>query len=71
MNEQGFAKVPGMHEYGLEILDIDILECVAFPWQLRHGFKIIDSSLISEAAVQSPCERIQNRRKLEILRNKI
>jgi len=44
LNEQGFAKVPGMHEYGLEILDIDILESVAFPWQLRHGFQIIDLS---------------------------
>ena len=42
LNEQGFAKVPGMHEYGLEILDIDILESVSFPWQLRHGFQIID-----------------------------
>ena len=35
INEQGFAKVPGMQEYGIEVLDIDILDCISFPWQLR------------------------------------
>ena len=36
MNEKGFAKVPGMQEYGVELVDIDILECLTFPWQLRY-----------------------------------
>ena len=35
LNEKGFAKVPGMQEYAVELVDVDILECLTFPWQLR------------------------------------
>ena len=37
LNEQGFAKVPGIQEYENEIFEIKILECMTFPWPLRKG----------------------------------
>jgi len=45
LNEKGFAKVPGMQEFGVEMVDIDILECLTFPWQLRIVQKIAMENL--------------------------
>ena len=47
LNEKGFAKVPGMQEYAVELVDVDILECLTFPWQLRL-VEVPDNSLYIE-----------------------
>ena len=35
LNDRGFNLIPGMKDYGIRMLDVDILSDLTFPWQLR------------------------------------
>ena len=35
LNDRGFSLIPGMSDYGIHMLDVDILSDLTFPWQLR------------------------------------
>ena len=35
LNDRGFTLIPGMSDYGIHMLDVDILSDLTFPWQLR------------------------------------
>jgi hypothetical protein len=35
LNDRGFTLVPGMREYGIQMVEVDILNTLTFPWQLR------------------------------------